>query len=96
MLDDNFKVYLIEVNDNPSLELSNSYLSQLIPMMLDNAFRLVVDPLFPPPDNLFSRRNSTVDLTPENKFELIFDERIDGPELSELFKGKVSEEFKRN
>ena len=59
--------------------------------MIDNAFRLVVDPLFPPPDNLFVRRNSTVDMTPENKFELIFDERIDGPGLSIIYKDKVNE-----
>ena len=59
--------------------------------MVDNAFRLVVDPLFPPPDNLFVRRNSTVDMTPENKFELIFDERIDGPGLSLIYKDKVNE-----
>ena len=28
------------------------------------------------------------ELCPENKFELIFDERIDGPELTEIFREK--------
>ena len=51
MLDENFKVYLIEVNSNPSLDLSNSHLAHLIPSMLENALRIVVDPLFPPPEN---------------------------------------------
>jgi hypothetical protein len=32
-------------------------------------------------------------MTPENKFELIFDERVDGPFLSDLFKDKVNEKM---
>lgn len=50
MLDDDFKVYLIEVNTNPCLQTSESpLLSRLVPAMVDNTFRLVIDPLFPPP-----------------------------------------------
>ena len=56
MLDENFKVYLIEVNTNPCLELSSPLLARLIPHMLDNAMRLVLDPLFPPPDNFSQRK----------------------------------------
>ena len=50
MFDENFKPYLIEVNTNPCLELASPLQSRLVPMMLDNSLRLVVDPLFPPPD----------------------------------------------
>lgn len=50
MFDDEFKPYLIEVNTNPCLELSSPLLSKLIPHMLENAFRIVGDPLFPPPE----------------------------------------------
>jgi hypothetical protein len=50
MYDDEFKPYLIEVNTNPCLELSSPLLSKLIPHMLENAFRIVGDPLFPPPE----------------------------------------------
>ena len=51
MLDDDFKVFLIEVNTNPCLELSSPLLARLIPSMLENAFRVIADPLFPPPEN---------------------------------------------
>jgi len=49
MMDDNFKVYLIEVNTNPCLELCSPLLRRLIPEMLDNSLRIAVDPIFPPP-----------------------------------------------
>ncbi len=38
MLDEDFKVYLIEVNTNPALDLSSPLLARLIPSMLDNTF----------------------------------------------------------
>jgi tubulin polyglutamylase TTLL1 len=50
MFDDEFKPYLIEVNTNPCLELSSPLLARLIPNMLENAFRITADPLFPPPE----------------------------------------------
>ena len=51
MVDDEFRPYLIEVNTNPCLELSCSLLSRIIPQMLENSFRIAVDPLFPPTAN---------------------------------------------
>jgi tubulin monoglycylase TTLL3/8 len=51
MIDDEFKLYLIEINTNPCLELSSPLLARMIPNMLENAFKLVVDPMFPPPEN---------------------------------------------
>jgi len=50
MFDDDFKPYLIEVNTNPCLELSSPLLARLIPNMLENAFRITADPMFPPPE----------------------------------------------
>ena len=50
MIDDNFKVFLIEVNTNPCLELSAPLLARLIPNMLENSWRIVADPHFPPPE----------------------------------------------
>ena len=50
MIDDSYKVWLIEVNTNPCLELSCPLLSRIIPNMLENAFRITLDPLFPPPE----------------------------------------------
>jgi hypothetical protein len=59
MFDDEFKPYLIEVNTNPSLELSSPLLARLIPNMLDNAFRIVADPIFQPPEG-FSQKKQVV------------------------------------
>ena len=82
MIDDNFKLYLIEVNTNPCLELSCPLLARIIPSMLDNSFRLAVDPLFPPPQHFSLKKGFVKDLCPENRYELIFDEHIDGPEIA--------------
>ena len=49
MIDNNFKVWLIEVNTNPCLELPSSLLARIIPNMIENAFRIAIDPLYPPP-----------------------------------------------
>lgn len=49
MIDDLFKIYLIEVNTNPCLELSSPLLAKMVPSMIDNAFRIAIDPIFPPP-----------------------------------------------
>lgn len=39
MLDENFNIWLIEINTNPCLELSSPLLGRIIPNMLENAFR---------------------------------------------------------
>ena len=50
--------------------------------MLDNTFRIAVDPLFPPNDGFSMKKGSIgIEICPENRFDLIFDERTDGPEL---------------
>lgn len=40
MIDENFKIYLIEVNTNPCLEQSSLLLSKIIPYLIDNTLRL--------------------------------------------------------
>ena len=56
--------------------------------MLDNTFRIAVDPLFPPSLDGFASKKSAegIEMCPENRFDLIFDERIDGPILRESLK----------
>lgn len=74
MIDENFKPWLIEVNTNPCLSLSSSYLAVLIPAMVDNAFRLLLDPIFP--------NQSSETFT--NRFELVYtNERIESEALME-------------
>lgn len=56
--------------------------------MVENVFRIAIDPLFPPPENFTWKKSMIVDVCQENKFELVFDERVDGPQLSEILKEK--------
>lgn len=88
MIDENFNVWLIEVNTNPCLEISSKLLGRIIPNMLEHAFRLSIDVIFPPPSHY---PNSQKYLAPDNplsrlNYELIFDEARDSKELIELFK----------
>lgn len=48
MIDDNFKVYLIEANTNPNLEICSPLLARIIPELLDNSFRIALDPIYQP------------------------------------------------
>merc|ERR1712110_1237919 len=43
MVDANYRVWMIECNANPCLDLCSAYLSHVIPSMLDQALRLTVD-----------------------------------------------------
>lgn len=85
MIDENQKVWLIEVNTNPWLELSSNYLSRLIPSLIENTVKIAIDPLFPAPDWNVSRRNQIPDFS-DNKFELVFNERTDSSELKDILK----------
>ena len=48
MLDENFNLFLIEVNTNPGLEESSPWIQIIVPRMLDDALRLTIDQLFNP------------------------------------------------
>ena len=48
MVDAALKPWLIEINTNPCLEESSKLLKQLIPRMINDAFKLTLDSLFPP------------------------------------------------
>ena len=51
MIDTNYDVWLIEVNTNPCLEISSKLLARLIPTMVEQALRLTLDVVFPPPNH---------------------------------------------
>lgn len=50
MIDENFKPWLIEINTNPAITTGCQKLENIIPGMMENLFRVVVDPLFPAPE----------------------------------------------
>lgn len=88
MFDDEFKPYLIEVNTNPCLELSSPLISRLIPNMLENAFKITADPMFPPPEGYSQKKQVVQEICPENKFQLVFDEKFEGAQLEQVFRTK--------
>lgn len=49
IIDQDFTVWLIEVNTNPCLDESSALLKGLLPRMLDDAFKLTIDRIFPNP-----------------------------------------------
>ena len=85
MIDENQKVWLIEVNTNPCLELSSSLLSRLIPALIENVVKIAIDPIFPAPEWSHSRKGQIPDFS-ENKFELVFNESKDGEALKQVLK----------
>ena len=55
MIDESKHFWIIEVNTNPCLELSCSWLAQIIPRMLNDAFKLTLDRVFPKGRELLSK-----------------------------------------
>lgn len=47
MIDDDFRVWLIEVNTNPYLGVLNDQLPKFIDNLIDDTLRLTVDKIFP-------------------------------------------------
>lgn len=87
MIDENFKVYLIEANTNPWLEINWTLLSSIISSVVDNTFRIVLDSFFWNPLNSkdMKRRIGLWDSSNTlSKFELVFDEQIEKESLSAL------------
>lgn len=57
MIDEDFRVWLIEVNSNPYLGQPNQWAKKVVPQMLDETLRIVLDPLYPPRDSYFENDN---------------------------------------
>lgn len=65
LIDEDFRVWLIEVNTNPYLGVPNDYIAKLLPNMLDDMLEITIDQLIPP-KNLKERT--------DNDFELLYAE----------------------
>mmetsp|Transcript_5226 Transcript_5226/g.4813 ORF Transcript_5226/g.4813 Transcript_5226/m.4813 type:complete len:163 (+) Transcript_5226:352-840(+) len=70
MIDDQYKLHLIEVNTNPCLEVCCPLLARIIPNLLDSTFKLALDPLFPPNNKKFY---ANLDIINDLKLELVFE-----------------------
>ena len=76
LVDCHGKPWLIEANTNPSLDVSCSLLSRVLPELLDNTFRLVCDVFFPPK----KAPEYAQHFLQNNKFSLIYS-RTSEPEM---------------
>ena len=47
LVDEDFRLWLIEVNTNPYLGIPNKFISELLPKMIDDMFELTLDTHFP-------------------------------------------------
>ena len=63
LIDEDFRVWLIEVNTNPYLGIPNEYIEDLLPKMIDDLLAVVLDPHVPP------RQPRT---RTENDYELLY------------------------
>lgn len=64
IIDEQFTVWLIEVNTNPCIEESSSLLKQYIPRMLDDALKLTIDQIYPPRYAKSSQQQQETELKP--------------------------------
>ena len=64
LLDEDFRIWLIEVNYNPFLGTPNDYMRDLVPKMINDMLKIVLDPVIPPQTEYEPDR--------ENDFELIY------------------------
>ena len=70
LLDEDFRIWLIEVNYNPFLGTPNSYMEKLVPQMVDDMIKIVIDPYLKPKNTPNNDR--------ENLFELLYREESVG------------------
>ena len=75
MMDKELRVWLIEVNANPCLEINCPLMSRIIPTMVEHSLRLGLDPLILPPSHYpNNNRYFLSDNFLENlRYEVIFD-----------------------
>lgn len=72
MVDEDFRVWLIEVNSNPYIGTPNEYTSRLVPAMVDEMLQIVLDPIYPPSREYRAQAAATA--TKDKGFELIYQE----------------------
>ena len=46
IIDEKYEPFLLEINTNPGLEISSPLINELLPRMIDDAFKLTIDKEF--------------------------------------------------
>lgn len=66
LIDEDFRVWLIEVNTNPYLGVPNEFIKDLLPKMMSELLQIVADPVFPPKVNVM--HHSTYELIYDSEY----------------------------
>ena len=69
MIDEDFRVWLIEINSNPYIGTPNKFTKELVPKMIDEMLQIVLDVHYPPDLNYQPLATSET-----CQFELIYKE----------------------
>jgi len=48
LIDEDYRIWLIEINTNPYLGVPNAFIKELLPRMMNELLQIVVDPIFVP------------------------------------------------
>jgi hypothetical protein len=83
MIDEDFRIYLIEANTNPCFDTSCPLLARIIGNVIDTSFKIALDPVFCPLEQT-TKKNLGGEIPTEIKMELVFDEAVEGPELGKV------------
>ena len=67
MIDEDFRIWLIEWNTNPYFGIPNKFIADLLPRMISEMFEIVLDTVYPPKNKY---------KLPERNFELIYSPEI--------------------
>jgi D-alanine-D-alanine ligase-like ATP-grasp enzyme len=48
LIDEDFRLWVIEVNTNPYFGVPNAFIAELLPKMMDDLLHIILDPIYPP------------------------------------------------
>ncbi len=48
LIDEDFRLWLIEINTNPYFGVPNEFIAGVLPKMMDDLLDIVLDPIYPP------------------------------------------------
>ena len=71
MIDQQGKLWLIEINTNPCFAITSPVTGKIIPDLIDNVCRLVLDPLMSNHHSFGTRTTADIERAHHNKFECI-------------------------